>query len=202
MTIHQRTLRRNIRAVLAQATPDEISDGREWYAEANRFCAALAAAYDSETRIAAGVTAAISPQLGWDLNRRYAEMLFRVGDAPTTGRSKARALLILGGVDPDAVLAPPKGQPRSGQKVRAFYACLVDPQRARAVVVDRHAYDVAQAVVGDDTSRKALERVGVYDEIARAYTAVARQHGLAAHQVQAITWLTWRRLKAQLVTTS
>ena len=186
----------NIKRVLDQASPEDISVGMEWYRVANTFALGLAEKYDSDLDTTAGVIAAISPRLNWGLNQAYAERMLRDGDAPLLGMSKAKALRIMGGESPDVVFAAPKERAQQGQKIRAFYACILRPNETDAVCVDRHAYDVANNIENAlDEDRKGLERKGVYEEIAQAYRDVAKERGLLPWQAQAIAWVTWRRLK-------
>jgi hypothetical protein len=70
-----------------------------------------------------------------------------------------------------------------------------------AVVVDRHAFDIAVGRVTNNETRYALGRKGVYGSFAKAYVraakTIARETGMdvSASQVQAVTWTVWRRLK-------
>jgi hypothetical protein len=185
----------NIAATLTLATDADRREGLGWYASANIFAQGLAAEYGITVRQAAGIIAALSPRLSWTLNMRFAHQLCATGDAPVLTLSKRRARAILAGADPSDVLAAPKGSPRSGQKVRAFFALIADPASAHDVCIDRHAYDVWAGDVGDDTTRKVLDRAGVYDAVAADYRAVADAHDMLPHQVQAITWNVWKRTK-------
>jgi len=185
----------NIRKVYATATPEEITAGLAWYNVAHLFCIGLAEEYDTDLDTAAGVVAAISPRLSWNLNLAYAERIFATGDAPLLGLSKGKALAILGGQTVGSVLQAPKGKPTSGQKVRAFYDNIRFTDDSTAVTIDRHAYDIAAGLEGSDATRKVLDRVGVYEEVANLYREVAAELDILPHQLQAITWIAWRRAK-------
>jgi hypothetical protein len=188
------SLTNNINAVLATATPEDWAEGMEWYRVAHTFALGLAEENDTDVATAAGVLASISPRLNWGLNQAYAERMFRDGDAPILGLSKGKTLRILGGENPSVVFAPPEGSPRSGQKVRAFYECILRPEDTDAVCIDGHAYDIATGLgSASETERKKLVRVGVYEEIADAYRAVARERGIRPWQAQAVAWVAWRR---------
>ncbi|HTE66948.1 MAG TPA: hypothetical protein VK736_11925 [Candidatus Binatia bacterium] len=83
-----------------------------------------------------------------------------------------------------------------GPKVRAFAALIDDPDDLTAVVIDRHAFDVAVGRVTSDHERDLLlKRRGVYERFARVYRAAARVLGIPPSVVQATTWTYWRRVK-------
>lgn len=188
-TINRRNLWRmqeNIAEVWRGATIREVLQGEAWYKNANATLADMGAAHGATPRVACGVAAALSPMLAWHKNLEYAERFLATGTAPCLGRNVAKAQRIVEGEDPNLVL--------SGDKVRSFFLCLFLPDVSRAVVVDRHAFDVAVGRVTDDKQRKQLERVGVYDLIAEAYRNVAESASATTlpHVVQATTWEAWR----------
>ena len=170
----------NVLAVWASATDGERSEGLGWYQAAHTFARGLSERYHVPFETAAGVLAVISPRLSWSMNMRAADELIRTGDAPILHTNKSKARRMLAGENVDAVLecaSCARGDTAkhvcSGQKVRAFYACIVDPAGSDAVCVDRHAFDVAAGRVGDEVSRKALDRVGVYERVAGCYRQAA-----------------------------
>lgn len=172
---------------LETATPAEHAAGRDWYADAQRTAARIG----PDIVTGAGVLAALSPQTSWPRNIELAERAFREDGA--TGQtsdnvSKANRILY-GHASPLDVLG--------GNKVRAFYRAILDPSDPDPVVIDRHAFDVAIGMVTDNATRGILSRVGVYELYAAAYREAAHiaGDGLIPSQVQAITWVAWRRLK-------
>lgn len=54
------------------ATSIEIEEGMNWYKEANAFCKKLADRFEVTIEQAAGVLSALSPQVGFDQNKRFA----------------------------------------------------------------------------------------------------------------------------------
>jgi hypothetical protein len=87
--------------------------------------------------------------------------------------------------------------------VRAFYFTITDPTDPRAVVIDRHAYDVAAGQALTDAARGlALGRKGAYDAVCilyrRAAAILSRETGehWTPAEVQAVTWTYWRRERA------
>lgn len=177
----------NIVDTYRTATAEQVAEGAEWYPVAHALCVGWAEEYDITLDQACGVLAAISPRLNWNLNVAYAERIFREGYAPILGGNLAKALAILAtDADPLTIL--------SGNKVRSFYSNILDLS-SPAVTIDRHAIDVALGFVGDDKSRKVLDRKGGYDAVADAYRAAAEiVHEIPA-VVQAITWVVQRERK-------
>jgi len=175
----------NILAVLGQATVAELDEGLNWYREAH----ALAHRLDpTSPEHAAGVIAAMSPITPWERNVHLALRAYEDGEASgTLGRNVEKANRILRGEHPLDVL--------SGDKVRAFFACIAYPETADTVCIDRHAFDIAHGRITNDPTRGALSRKGAYAAVARAYVRAGEAAGYSAPAVQAITWTTWRRLK-------
>lgn len=173
------------------ATLQELEDGLNWYRDAHAVAVALDPA---RPHAAAGVIAAMSPMMSWGQNVNVAARAYADGRA-TGGlfRNCAKADAILAGAEPLDVLR--------GDKVCNFYKAIADPNDGSAVVIDRHAFDIAVGRITNDKSRAALGRKGVYESFARAYVraakTVAAETGMdmSPSAMQAITWGTWRRLK-------
>lgn len=200
MTVQLRT--RNITRVYRDATDTDRAEGTSWYRNAR----ALAEELDPRDPVrAAAVIAVLSPRISWGVNARLARQAYgqyrasRPIDAPWVFQlpclraNSRKVLALLNGADPDTVV--------SGPKVRAFWHAIVNPSDPRAIVIDRHAFDVAAGEVLDDERRgKLLGRKGAYDGVCDLYTRAARiltkEYGsLTPVEVQATTWVTWRRLK-------
>jgi hypothetical protein len=149
--------------------------------------------------VGAGVVAALSPSCEWDVNLRCAMALvrsrgLRSSDDDTRFQSRVncgKGARILSGELPLDVLG--------GAKVRSFYVCILDPSDPTAVCVDRHAAAVAYGFTMSDKQMSravaVLASVDRYEAIAEAYRAVASARGLLPLEVQAVTWVAWRRLK-------
>jgi hypothetical protein len=203
-----RAMTRHISGMLQLASQGDILAGVEWYARALRFARMLVQAYQPLTlEQAVGVLAALSPNNKWTRNCTDAEAMSKAwhyGADPLTvkvctfnpNKAKAAAILALsdaetqGDVDPIAPIL-------NGRKVVAFYRSIMgDPD---AVCVDGHAYAVW---IGERIPTTQTPKIGVklYADIARAYQLVAKRSydlcgtTLTPTQVQAVTWVTYRRL--------
>jgi len=182
---------RNITATYRAALDSERVEGRSWYATARKVAESL----DPENPArAAAVIAVLSPRLNWDKNVEAAVDVYHGVHPKVLGANAAKAKRIMFGENPDDVV--------SGPKVRAFWHAIVNPDDPRAIVIDRHAFDVAAGTVLDDEQRgKVLGRKGAYDDVCKLYVRAARilsrelGHEISAVEVQATTWVAWRRMK-------
>jgi len=176
-------LTENILSVYRRATLDDINEGMDWYSDAHEFARTL----DSNIQRSAGIIAALSPMSGWANNKAKARQ-FYVQDGDGTGiglfRNVRKAVRIYRGEAPLDVLG--------GEKVRAFYQTIVDPEGDHNPVIDRHAFDIAMGRVTSDKERSTLSRKGEYARFADAYRVAAKSLDIGTAQLQAITWVTWR----------
>lgn len=182
---------RNIRAILARATAEEVSTGVGWYPTARHGCDVWSAKYHVDARTIASVIAALSPQCEWMQNLRAALNLVSGEYVPFTGPSrplganvaKARAILRDGALLPDAYF-------KEGYKVRSFARNLQGDYSA--VTVDTHA---AQIALGDPIAKiRSLEHAKPYAAVGRAYLHAASLESIEPAEIQAITWLAWKRI--------
>lgn len=187
----------NITAALNRAHPLEVKLGNDWYARANRLAREIAEKHQIPVRAGAHIIAALSPNSRWERNVKDAKHLcdtlasggrwdsIRVSTY-NTNRDKAIAIFRAArrGEEYENIL--------KGQKVTAFARNIENPERDRGVTVDFHAHSIAIA-----WRLKAHESVVSpkdYTIISRAYSDVATARALKPHQVQAITWVSWKRL--------
>ena len=201
-----RAITRNISGMLQLASQADILSGIEWYARALRFARMLVQTYQPLTLgQAVGVIAALSPNNKWTRNCVDAEAMIKAwhyGADPlsvkvcTFNPNKAKVAAILA-LSADDLETDTIAEILNGRKVVAFYRSIMgDPD---AVCVDGHAYAVW---IGERIPTTQTPSIGVklYADIARAYQLVAKRSfnlcgvTLSATQVQAVTWVTYRRL--------
>ena len=196
---------RNILGVFALATAGELQEGLEWYHRANRVAGEIASAHGISLETAAGVIAALSPNNRWERNIVDAENVIRaysIGGCEeaenikvcTYGKMRTKAIQILECMNIDDHVDILKGR-----KITAFYECIIG--REDSCCIDGHAYSIW---FGDRLTMKQVPNIGkrLYAEIMSDYVEAAeilRETGsrfadLTAYEVQAITWVTWRRL--------
>jgi hypothetical protein len=193
-----------ILATFFNATPAELADGATWYRRASDAAAIIASRYDLSADTVAGAIAALSPNNRWERNVSDTDQLcraFTLGGytaadrvkVGTYGANKLKALRILTGESPLDVLG--------GLKVRAFYGCIIGDDSA--VCIDGHAYAIW---AGERIPTSQTPKIGakLYNSISADYICAADTiNGItgadySAAQIQAIVWLTYRRLVADL----
>jgi hypothetical protein len=172
----------NIVAVWRRATPEQMTRGRAWYRTANDLATLIS---DGNTRAGAGVLAALSPHKAWDHTVRLARDAFSEGQARGHVRDALdKAERIMLGEDPLSVLP-------TDSKTWNFFRAIVDPDDAEAVVVDRHAHDIAAGERYGEQDR-GLSNRRRYATLALAYRLAAQQLDEIPSTVQAVTWVVWR----------
>lgn len=202
--IKHRAITRHIAGMLQLATVADIHEGRYWYQRAYDLAVQLIHTYEPLTLgQAVGVIAALSPNNRWERNCRDAESLIKAwycgGDLSAvkvctynTNKQKAISILGLESADAEAI-----AEILNGRKITAFYRSISgDPD---AVCVDGHAYAVW---IGErvTTTKTPSLTPSLYEAIARSYVLVAKRsvelcgHLLTPAQVQAVTWVTYRRI--------
>lgn len=160
------------------------SHGRGWYQYARQECQAVAEYHDADHQRVVWATAALSPQLRWETNIKAVNMVLS-GTIKVPGAYPAnveKALHILN--DPDDWQ-----RWLSGPKVSSFARNIWgDPD---AVTVDTWAWRIW---AGADLRAQPKGLNKLYGTIADDYRAAAAEIGLEARQLQAITWVTIRRV--------
>ncbi len=173
---------RNIIAVWESATAAQEAEGRAWYRTAHNLASMLA---EGDVRVGAGLLAALSPQAPWWFNVELACDAYETGTPSRhTGDATSKAAKILAGLDPLDVLPMTR-------KTGHFFRCIVNPDDAEAVCVDRHAHDIAVGEVYGSRNR-GLDAHSRYALIAHCYREAAQRLGELPSTLQAVTWVTWR----------
>lgn len=179
----------NILNVYASSTPLEKSEGRKWYLNARAEAKKMALRHGYSLQQAAAVIAALSPQVAWSQNLKWANscMFAHSIGMPLPRRglttSTKRAQLALDGDLSDI------NRKVGTRKVYNFYHSIIGTPGA--VCIDRHAIRVAQ---GEYNVNLNAINVGIYDSAANAYREAAGELKIRTSSLQAITWLVQKRL--------
>ena len=192
---------KNILATYYQATADEVVHGREWYELAREVAIELAKPHEGLSFYAtAGVLSALSPSVEWGVNVRAAETMVEAymdgAESPpivagyTQNREKAWRIL----QDRPTSLseAATYFDPDTAPKTRAFVVSIVTGGMSTAVCVDRHAVAVREG--RRLTAEEGQLWPAKYRRVANDYRAAARHVGVEVGKLQAIVWVTWRRI--------
>ena len=172
---------------LDDAPPEAWAAGMEWYGEANRWCRRVAREKSLTPHRVAGIVAALSPNQGWEPNKRETLRLIDTRRCAQFPRNVERALEILDGARPLDVLG--------GNKVRSFYRNIayLCPE---SVTIDRHAASVLTGVPSPEWAnppyKHLLEAKFRYEQASDIYRNVAESLGILPHQAQAIAWVAHR----------
>jgi len=197
---------RYIKAMLLLASETDMYEGKEWYQRAYDLAVRLMHVYDLTLGQTIGVIAALSPNNKWERNCQDAEALIKahwLGSDPklvkvcTFNKNKDKAIEILNLDSDDEDLGDKIQSILSGRKVVAFYRCISGFKDT--VCVDGHAYAIWLGERIPTTKTPSISKT-LYDTITRAYVNVAKDshsvcgEHLTPAQVQAVTWVTYRRL--------
>ena len=180
---------RRILSVYRSADAEQLASGLGWYSLARDEACDIARDTGISERQASGIIAALSPQVSWGFNLQWAREV-AAGSVINRGftLSMGRAMMIYRNPDTDPL------DILGGDKVRAFYACIISQGETSEVCIDRHACDIATGIRGSFNSLTHKR----YRETAQAYrdgAARLQRTGeatLTGAQLQAITWVTWR----------
>ncbi|WP_199818775.1 DUF7178 family protein [Streptomyces sp. NRRL B-1347] len=168
----------NIVAVWESATEAQLLRGRGWYHAAHEVASLIAG---GDACVGAGVIAALSANTSWPETLRLARRAFDTGvPAGHLPDALAKAAKIMSGADPRGVL----GERKTGH----FFRCILDPNDPEAVVIDRHAHDIAVGEVYGQRDR-GLGSLRRYGLLARCYQEAAVRLGELPSTVQAVTWV-------------
>lgn len=172
----------NILTAWHSASPKQLTEGRAWYPAARKVAQMLCGSdQPDKIKAAAGVIAALSPQKAWDYNVDLAKNVFETGEIRGHVRNALdKVEKIMLGKDPIVVLP-------EDSKTWNFFVCIYDPSHPDAVVIDRHAHDVAAGEIYGNKDR-GLSNKTRYATIAHAYGEAARRLGELPQAVQAVVW--------------
>lgn len=166
-------------------------DDAMWYQDAYKIACNLAKKHNTQTERVAGIIAALSPLKRWDKNIQLADDLLsgrKVGHTKVMV-SKAYKVSKCDIADIPAVL--------NGNKITDFYSNIINPTCENRVTIDRHAIMIAMG--GIHISQSDLVSLSnsdkKYSAVAEAYRRAAKKLGVRPLEVQAVTWVVWRKIK-------
>ena len=187
---------RNILKVYRRATADDVANGLEWYDRAKRYASIISNLSGVNLNTVVGVMAALSPNNKWERNVKDTERMvwawvkgedmtdFKVS-CYNTMKAKAWSILEDDLTEDEDILTR-----LNGQKIRSFYS---NTRGLDEVTIDGHAYNIALGIRQGLTSDKTTMGKKVYRTMQAAYVKAAKRVGVKPHELQAITWTTWKR---------
>jgi len=188
---------KNIIAIYKLAKPSEIKHGLTWYVNANSDCKEIAEKLELPLHIVIGVVSALSPNNKWERNIINAEDLctaFINGQdmdsikVSTYHKMKEKAWSILETMPTyDETI-----EILNGKKIVSFFRNISGDETD--ITIDGHArniyYNDKQGLTTPNTNIKKNE----YKDIQKAYLRASKKLGIKAYELQAITWVAWRRI--------
>ena len=188
---------KNIIAIYKLANASEIKHGLTWYVNANTDCMRIANTLELPLHIVIGVVSALSPNNKWERNIVNAEDLcnaFINGQdmdsikVSTYHKMKEKAWSILQSMPSyDETI-----NILNGKKIVSFFRNISGDETD--ITIDGHArniyYNDRQGLTTPNTNIKKNE----YLDIQKAYLRASKKLGVKAYELQAITWVAWRRI--------
>jgi hypothetical protein len=179
---------KNIIAIYKLANPSEIKHGLTWYVNAHTDCKNIALELDLPIHIVIGVTSALSPNNKWERNIINAKDLCKA---------------FIDGQDMDSIKVSTYHKMKqkaydetitilNGKKIVSFFRNISGDETD--ITIDGHArniyYNDRQGLTTPNTNIRKLE----YLDIQKAYLRASKKLGIKAYELQAITWVAWRRI--------
>ena len=204
----------NIIAMRRKAKRNDVAAGVAWYANAYDACMAIALRYDVPVHIVVGVVAALSPNNRWNTNLVNGEAIVRAfldGDGMdsvsvctyTTMKRKAWSILEAmpmryksANADADNKLYDEVKPILNGKKIVCFYENIMGDDTC---TIDGHARNIAYNERVNLTDNRTNIGIKEYANLQEAYRQAAKRckvdgRQMKPYELQAITWVTWRKL--------
>jgi hypothetical protein len=188
---------KHIIAIYNLATPSEIEHGMTWYKNALAILEEMAQDFEIPTHIVVGVMSALSPNNKYARNVENTYSLIRaflMGQdmdsvkVSTYHTMKRKAWYILQEMptyDQTVTIL-------NGKKIVSFFKNIMGDETE--ITIDGHArniyYNDRQGLTTPNTNIRKLE----YLDIQKAYQRASKKLGIKAYELQAITWVAWKRI--------
>ena len=190
----------NIIAMRRKAKPEDVAQGIAWYAEAYEECRIMAVQHNIPIHIVIGVVAALSPNNRWEINLANADALITAfingGNADDVSCSTYHAMKHKAWSILEAMPNPDDTKTiLNGRKIVCFYENIMGEDTC---TIDGHARNIAYNERHNLTDTKTNIGVKEYAMLQEAYRLAAKRcrvngRALKAYELQAITWVTWRK---------
>lgn len=195
----------NILEIYSKALPDELQAGKQWYKQANEIASAMAIKYNLSLHHCAGIIASLSPATSWNQNivdsNHFCAYLKAGKDihsitVTTYGNNKDKAYYIYSHpeLNEEEVYKIILGASKKVNKTSSFYLNILHPDNDSVVTIDRHSFRVNLGITELINIQLTENR---YRVMVNAYQTASEQLEYSAIELQAITWLIFRRLYIQ-----
>jgi hypothetical protein len=192
----------NILEIYKQASNEDISLGKLWYYQANDIARLMAVKYNLKIEQTAGIIAALSPGTNWNQNiidaNNLCSLLGTGKDihsitCTTYGQNKLKASYLYQNsqLTKNEIFQVLLGCSRKVNKTSSFFLNILQPDCDDLCTIDRHAYRINLGITESIDVPLTEKR---YLCMNKAYKQASSQLNISAIELQAITWLTFRRL--------
>ena len=196
----------NILQIYNQATDDELINGKQWYCQANQLADLMSVKYNLTVIQTAGILSALSPGTNWNQNIIDANHLctllnenkdIRSIVVTTYGnnRDKAYQIYCCPEYTEKQVFKLLLGQSKTVNKTSSFFLNILHPDCADILTIDRHSIRVNLGITEHISIALTEKR---YLLLASAYKQASLKLNISAIELQAITWLIFRRLHVKV----
>jgi hypothetical protein len=193
---------KNILSIYSQSTDNEISEGAKWYNNANNLCQLMSAKYNLSLPHTVGILAALSPATNWNQNVIDVNNLLSLLNAgkdiksitvTTYGGNKLKAYYLYSHpeLNENEIFKVLLGASKRVNKTSTFYLNILHPDIDQVVTIDRHSFRVNLGITKLTEIALTEKR---YKLMSAAYIQASKHLEINAIQLQAVTWLTFRRL--------
>lgn len=181
-------IEKQLEYLLSNCTSEEMQQGKKWYSLAHSFCVQISKRYAVDLRIVASVTASLSVLKSWPMNQELVIDFFEGRPVGHMGLQVNKCLdLKIGYMQPMTNEEKDRFSMKvlAGRKTKSFYHNMVYPTSSPYVTVDSH---MTFLIGGQNLTEKR------YSLIEQAIKEKAFKVGLVPCQLQAMLWLTKKRL--------
>jgi len=174
------------------AKEDEKTKGKLWYLEARIICKRISKETNTPFIVVCGVMAALSPQNYWEQNIKDCKAYILDSNYnPATYKIFKRKAEDIITMDNPTVRKVCKVL--NGQKITRFFMNIYS-RRYNVVTIDRHAIAIYHGTK-DHNFKPTPKRIA---KIRDEYRKAAKIVGIKPYQLQAITWVAWKRISKEV----
>lgn len=178
------TMSKHILNWYKQANENDIKSGLSWYADAQKFCEEQAANYNVDVWAVAQVVSILSPQTDWTTNKNNTIKLIEHGPKIKIFASEQQK------ENAQKALEQGYSIPLTAQKTYSFAENISD-RKSNRVTVDRHAVNAALNNIKASPVSITKKQ---YELVENCYKKIAKQLDIKPYQLQAIVWVTYKRV--------
>ena len=189
----------NLRSILFHSSPEEIDQAKTWYKNARLFCFQVSKQYGVSFRKTCAIMAALSPRNKWERNKQDTETLISwmlghdvTPSFATYGTMVDKAVRIF---QSETDTKKEMLKLLNGPKISNFFLNIYDAE-SNCVTVDTWIHLAAVGEYLPTKERKALNQKD-FNEISDSVKELAIEYEMSAPEMQALIWVTFKRLVEQ-----